>query len=636
MSNQRGGFQPRNTPAERRAFFDLERKINAGGGGGGSLPPGGTTGQVLAKQSNVDSDVFWAPPAPKGDTGPAGPAGPTGATGATGSQGPPGATGAQGPQGTTGAQGPKGDKGDTGATGPTGATGATGSTGPAGPPGADSTVPGPPGATGPQGPTGATGATGSTGPAGPTGPGVAAGGTTGQVLAKINATDFNTQWVNPGTPIWSDGYPTYDPRYINTAGDTMTGTLTMQNRDVVFRGDLVGFQFFDNTGTTLRGRINSMADRVVWNSQQPLLFEVGVAERMRINTDGLIEVKTGPLHVTGLVESIRVARSDGAETPHIGWYSSDYLTRYGYIQAGAAFFRIAATPGPFQLWQGAIRYSLRIDTVHEFNTRAHFEGGARIANSPVVYGITGTPGQPNAFVSLYGDATDADTIGARSGYVGFPTSTNLYVINELANGSIRLQAAVAIVNNIGSTEIARFTSGGLVVGKTAINTYTTQSGVELWTAGGQVMITQDVNTFNSVVHIGTADASGINFWRFIRTGNAIIGSIAQSGTTGTAFNTTSDKRQKTLTRIVNDDDAIDWLHAITPVHFKWKDNADQSEKIGFFAQDLYEVAPEAVTVGEGEPGDEDFVPWGVDYGRLTPRLVAAIQAIDRRLTDLEH
>jgi len=38
------------------------------------------------------------------------------------------------------------------------------------------------------------------GPAGPTGPqgaGVAAGGTTGQALTKINATDFNTQWTGP-------------------------------------------------------------------------------------------------------------------------------------------------------------------------------------------------------------------------------------------------------------------------------------------------------------------------------------------------------------------------------------------------------------------------------------------------------
>lgn len=83
-----------------------------------------------------------------------------------------------------------GVKGDTGATGATGAPGATGPTG----------------ATGPAGATGATGPAGATGA---TGPGVAPGGTAGQVLSKINATDYNTQWINPasGTPILSGTGP---------------------------------------------------------------------------------------------------------------------------------------------------------------------------------------------------------------------------------------------------------------------------------------------------------------------------------------------------------------------------------------------------------------------------------------------
>lgn len=65
--------------------------------------------------------------------------------------------------------------------------GTPGPTGPAGPTGAT-------GATGPAGPTGATGATGATGPAGP---GVPTGGTAGQVLSKIDATNYNTQWTTP-------------------------------------------------------------------------------------------------------------------------------------------------------------------------------------------------------------------------------------------------------------------------------------------------------------------------------------------------------------------------------------------------------------------------------------------------------
>jgi len=55
---------------------------------------------------------------------------------------------------------------------------------------------GPTGLTGPTGDTGLTGPTGATGATGATGVGVAAGGTTGQVLAKVSATDYDTTWVD--------------------------------------------------------------------------------------------------------------------------------------------------------------------------------------------------------------------------------------------------------------------------------------------------------------------------------------------------------------------------------------------------------------------------------------------------------
>jgi len=80
--------------------------------------------------------------------------------------------------GSQGPAGPQGPKGDTGATGPQGPQG----------------VPGP---TGPQGTTGATGSQGPAGSQGPPGQGVPAGGSAGQLLAKIDATNYNTQWVAP-------------------------------------------------------------------------------------------------------------------------------------------------------------------------------------------------------------------------------------------------------------------------------------------------------------------------------------------------------------------------------------------------------------------------------------------------------
>jgi len=101
-----------------------------------------------------------------------------------GPPGPPGPAGAMGPPGPAGSAGSVGPAGAVGPAGPTGATGPSGAVGPAGAPGAT-------GATGPTGPTGSTGATGAAGV------GVPAGGTANQVLAKIDATNYNTQWVTP-------------------------------------------------------------------------------------------------------------------------------------------------------------------------------------------------------------------------------------------------------------------------------------------------------------------------------------------------------------------------------------------------------------------------------------------------------
>jgi hypothetical protein len=58
-------------------------------------------------------------------------------------------------------------------------------------------APGPAGAAGVAGPTGAKGDKGDTGAGGAAGPGVPAGGTIGQVLAKIDGADFNDHWIDP-------------------------------------------------------------------------------------------------------------------------------------------------------------------------------------------------------------------------------------------------------------------------------------------------------------------------------------------------------------------------------------------------------------------------------------------------------
>jgi hypothetical protein len=136
-----------------------------------------------------------------------------GATGATGAQGIQGLTGTTGNAGTNGAIGAAGAAGLDGATGSTGIAGTNGTIGATGLTGLTGTA----GTNGAIGAAGLDGATGSTGIAGTNGQGLLTGGTANQVLAKIDGTDYNTQWVTP-----SGGGSTILLRATSTTSQTFT------------------------------------------------------------------------------------------------------------------------------------------------------------------------------------------------------------------------------------------------------------------------------------------------------------------------------------------------------------------------------------------------------------------------------
>ena len=183
-------------------------------------------------------DAAWTQVVQKGATGATGAAstvaGPAGATGATGPQGATGATGATstvaGPAGATGATGAAGPAGPVGATGAIGSQGPAGATGPAGPQGATGATgaQGPQGLQGLQGAAGVTGATGPAGASGAAGVGVPAGGAAGQVLSKVNGTDYNTQWTTPAAG-GGGAYPSVELNVKPATGQSFTGLYGTNN-----------------------------------------------------------------------------------------------------------------------------------------------------------------------------------------------------------------------------------------------------------------------------------------------------------------------------------------------------------------------------------------------------------------------
>jgi hypothetical protein len=219
-------------------------------------------------------DSFWIPTSPP-KTGPQGPAGDDGATGPEGPQGPAGAVAADALGNFTGAweNGVDYDPGDVVELNGSSYYAPTGIFSSYSPPNngwllvaskGDTGEAGEDGATGSAGADGEDGATGDTGPAGP---GVAAGGTTGQILIKASEDDYDTVWeeipesaavISSTTPpentsaIWFNTengvtYIYYDSYWTSISGSSGAPIVS----DTAPSSPVVGMQWFNSSNGKL-------------------------------------------------------------------------------------------------------------------------------------------------------------------------------------------------------------------------------------------------------------------------------------------------------------------------------------------------------------------------------------------------
>ena len=106
-----------------------------------------------------------------------------------------------------------------------------------------------------------------------------------------------------------------------------------------------------------------------------------------------------------------------------------------------------------------------------------------------------------------------------------------------------------------------------------------------------------------------------------------MGSVCNSGTT-VSYNTSSDRRMKE--NIVDASSQLDVINSIQVREFDWKVNG--YHEVGMIAQELHAVVPSVVQEGGDDITEE---PWTVDYGKLTPYLIKAIQEQQKIINDLK-
>ena len=286
------------------------------------------------------------------------------------------------------------------------------------------------------------------------------------------------------------------------------------------------------------------------------------------------------------------------------------------------------------------RDGLKVETLLSDSTTKILTATSNSVDRFVVTG-TGNVGisvNPSAFVLPDGSsgALQLQSGGMVSAYAGVTHLSQNWYYNSgekyIANGSasrLVMSGADYIWQSAGNntsgagaaltwSESMRLSGGTLLAGTTTVN----GEGITLSGNNNYGYFSRSGDAALFVNRAGT-DGDALGF----RRGGAGVGSISVNGS-GTFYNTSSDQRLKD--KIVDAPSASDDIDAIRVRSFDWK--ADGShQKYGMIAQELIEVAPEAVSATE----DADEM-MGVDYSKLVPMLIKEIQQLRKRVKHLEE
>ncbi|HEY7032627.1 MAG TPA: hypothetical protein VH482_14895, partial [Thermomicrobiales bacterium] len=366
-----------------------------------------------------------------------------------------------------------------------------------------------------------------------------------------------------------------------------------------------------------------------------------VADTLYVNVDG--DTMTGALNGTGLTMTGRINAGTGGtdsmplrlfgtstDGPRIS-FDSDTAVNRASIGPDATNRLVITTAGPEIAIQGG---STGVTIDGNGKRSGLFRDGIlwigddtnAAVNSASPLRLYGTSG--GDYISLYHGAAPQ----TRSGYIGFPGASELRVINEIASGVTTLMSNSGDVRFVANgTENGRFSGAWFLLNKTANDQAAT--GFQIVSSDGcNACITNNVTNTPMLAlnKVGAGVGSGHDFAHW-RNNGTTIGSITRNGTTAAVlYNTSSDYRLK------NDHggiwDGLQRLMRLMPRRIVWKDDPNQIEMDGFFAHEVAEAVPDAVT-GEKDAVYEsgDIQPQQLDASRLIPLIVAAVQDLARRV-----
>jgi hypothetical protein len=392
--------------------------------------------------------------------------------------------------------------------------------------------------------------------------------------------------------------------------------------------DFFGLSLQYNSGDTADFKVNQATGQIKIGGSATGYYPTfwsNNTERMRIDSSGNVGIGATPKAYHSDYKAIDISNSasvmgytgnNGAwlmENLYYGtdnnWKhkNSDFSALVGMYDGVFNFYNTASgTAGATATLQNRLKIDSSGKVGIGLTNAADYYADQLVVSAPGEGGITiaSTATTHNNYL-LFADGTSGDT--AFRGQIAYAHGSDTMAV--VSSGILKFE--------VGSSRPERMridSTGNVLIGDTA-----------------QLYASKVLSSFNGATHNGyvaktTYTSTGSNFAAFLNSGNQAAGRINHNGTTSVSYITTSDYRLKE--NIQSIENGLSRLNQLNPVQFDWKNTDETSE--GFIAHEVQEVFPDAVC---GEKDAEEMQ--GMDYGRITPLLVKAIQEQQTIIDDLK-
>jgi hypothetical protein len=200
----------------------------------------------------------------------------------------------------------------------------------------------------------------------------------------------------------------------------------------------------------------------------------------------------------------------------------------------------------------------------------------------------------------------------------------------IQNGIIMNGAnSTAQINTSGQTRLLVTSAGVIFINRTTNWTTFGDSGGAAISSDANGSAYYAVNDGNESLALSRRGSDGTI--ALFRRSTTTVGTISVTSS-ATAYNTSSDYRLK---QDLKDFNGLSLLSKIKVYDFAWK--LDDTRFYGAIAHELQEILPYAVN-GEKDAIDEkeEILPQGVDYSKIVPILVKAIQELSKQNEELSN